>query len=223
MKLTFPLLNTTINVPVDDPMTVVKKNRRSVLRNKKPDKASEQFEEKDESEIFGAKEDQVTDKTEIAAADAQPVSPETAMQGLLMVEVVNVTHEKFRQTEEIKVIILEIWTKFRYCKNYDKKKKNRAELYYFVCFQALTQELIKTIRDIINMNPLYRESLQQMLHQGQRVVDNPVYLSDLGAALTGADARELQEVLEEMDVSYGAIFERFKIFQFQVKLLIVND
>lgn len=67
--------------------------------------------------------------------------------------------------------------------------------------QAMTQELIKTIRDIISMNPLYRESLQQMLHQGQRVVDNPVYLSDLGAALTGADAQELQQVLEEMDVS----------------------
>lgn len=51
------------------------------------------------------------------------------------------------------------------------------------------------------MNPLYREALQQMLHQGQKVVDNPVYLSDLGAALTGADAQELQQVLEEMDVS----------------------
>lgn len=62
--------------------------------------------------------------------------------------------------------------------------------------------MIKTIRDIINMNPLYRESLQQMLHQGQRVVDNPVYLSDLGAALTGAEAAELQAVLEETDVSY---------------------
>jgi len=57
------------------------------------------------------------------------------------------------------------------------------------------------MRDIISMNPLYRESLQQMLHQGQRVVDNPVYLSDLGAALTGADPQELQQVLEEMDVS----------------------
>lgn len=66
--------------------------------------------------------------------------------------------------------------------------------------QALTQELIKTIRDIISMNPLYREALQQMLHQGQKVVDNPVYLSDLGAALTGADAQELQQVLEEMDI-----------------------
>lgn len=40
-----------------------------------------------------------------------------------------------------------------------------------------------------------------MLHQGQRVIDNPVYLSDLGAVLTGAEPAELQEVLEEMDVS----------------------
>lgn len=60
------------------------------------------------------------------------------------------------------------------------------------------------------MNPLYRESLQQMLHQGQRVVDNPVYLSDLGAALTGADAQELQQVLEEMDVSASLILMYIK-------------
>jgi len=50
--------------------------------------------------------------------------------------------------------------------------------------KAMTQEVIKTIRDIIALNPLYRDSLQQMLQFGQRVVDNPVYLSDLGAALT---------------------------------------
>lgn len=86
---------------------------------------------------------------------------------LLMVEVENVVHHKFRQTEEVK---------------------------------ALTQEVIKTIRDIISLNPLYRDSLQQMMHQGQRVVDNPVYLSDLGAALTAAEGRELQEVLEELDI-----------------------
>ncbi|XP_076646497.1 lon protease homolog, mitochondrial isoform X4 [Halictus rubicundus] len=102
------------------------------------------------------------------SAESDSAQPQANTQPLLMVEVINITHEKFRQTEEIK---------------------------------ALTQELIKTIRDIISMNPLYRESLQQMLHQGQRVVDNPVYLSDLGAALTGADAQELQQVLEEMDIS----------------------
>ncbi|XP_073978605.1 lon protease homolog, mitochondrial-like isoform X2 [Rhodnius prolixus] len=91
----------------------------------------------------------------------------TQPQGVVMVEVENVQHEKFKTTEEVK---------------------------------ALTQEVIKTIKDIISLNPLYRESLQQMLHQGQRVVDNPVYLSDLGAALTGAEAAELQAVMEEMDI-----------------------
>ena len=66
--------------------------------------------------------------------------------------------------------------------------------------KALTQEVIKTIRDIISINPLYRDSLHHMMNQGQRVVDNPVYLSDLGAALTNADAAELQAVLEEIEI-----------------------
>lgn len=68
--------------------------------------------------------------------------------------------------------------------------------------KALTQEIIKTIRDIIALNPLYRESIQQMLHQGQRVVDNPVYLADLGAALTAAEPADLQQVIEETSVKF---------------------
>jgi Lon-like ATP-dependent protease len=39
-----------------------------------------------------------------------------------------------------------------------------------------------------------------MLHQGQRVVDNPVYLADLGAALTAAEPADLQQVIEETSV-----------------------
>merc|ERR1712223_2353426 len=66
--------------------------------------------------------------------------------------------------------------------------------------KALTQEVIKTIRDIIALNPLYRESLQQMLQLGQRVVDNPVYLSDLGAALTAGETKDLVDVLAEKDI-----------------------
>lgn len=58
--------------------------------------------------------------------------------------------------------------------------------------KALTAEIVKTIRDIISMNPLYRESLMQMIHSGQRITDNPIYLADLGAALTAAEAGELQ-------------------------------
>ena len=45
-----------------------------------------------------------------------------------------------------------------------------------------------------------RESISLLLQSGQRVVDNPVYLSDLGAALTNSDSKEQQEVLEELNV-----------------------
>lgn len=66
--------------------------------------------------------------------------------------------------------------------------------------KALTAEIVKTIRDIIALNPLYRESVLQMMQAGQRVVDNPIYLSDMGAALTGAESQELQDVLEEANI-----------------------
>ncbi|MEE6487212.1 hypothetical protein FKM82_014835 [Ascaphus truei] len=66
--------------------------------------------------------------------------------------------------------------------------------------KALTAEIVKTIRDIIALNPLYRESVLQMMQAGQRVVDNPIYLSDMGAALTGAESQELQDVLEEINI-----------------------
>ncbi|XP_015601441.1 lon protease homolog, mitochondrial isoform X2 [Cephus cinctus] len=156
--------------PHDDAASVVKKSRRASQRKKVESKPVEQnvkLEEPVEDTDVDVKTVNKPNESANNPEETSTSSSETSVQPLLMVEVVNVTHEKFRQTEEIK---------------------------------ALTQELIKTIRDIISMNPLYRESLQQMLHQGQRVVDNPVYLSDLGAALTGADAHELQQVLEEMDI-----------------------
>ncbi|XP_077254304.1 lon protease homolog, mitochondrial isoform X2 [Temnothorax americanus] len=158
----------TPKVEHDETMTSGKVNRRS-LRKKAENRVTDRTERTEKVSEAGSTEiklpiDSPEKSTEKPLDSSIPLS---GSQPVLMVEVVNVTHEKFKQNEEIK---------------------------------ALTQELIKTIRDIISMNPLYRESLQQMLHQGQRVVDNPVYLSDLGAALTGADAQELQQVLEEMDI-----------------------
>ena len=47
-------------------------------------------------------------------------------------------------------------------------------------FQATAAEVIKTIRDIIAMNPLYKESLSQLIEAGKRVVDNPTHLADFG-------------------------------------------
>nr|CAI5832994.1 unnamed protein product [Callosobruchus analis] len=144
LKLTFPSFKTTMHIFPEESEVA----RRRKLRNNRT-----------------VKKAPVEPKPAEDKTDTKAKTP--LKEGLLMAEVENVIHNKFRQTEEVK---------------------------------ALTQEVIKTIRDIISLNPLYRDSLQQMMHQGQRVVDNPVYLSDLGAALTAADSKELQEVLEEMDI-----------------------
>ena len=50
--------------------------------------------------------------------------------------------------------------------------------------QALAAEVIKTIRDIISLNPLYKEFLAQLIEGGKRVADNPVHLADFGKQQT---------------------------------------
>ncbi|CAG2063429.1 unnamed protein product [Timema podura] len=163
MIIKFPLFNTSIAVSVEESDL---ERRRRKRRKKRPlvvnalegDALEGEVEEKKEDEMQGEVSGPEVQEEGTGPQNATPPFPK--QQPVLMVEVENVNHDKFRQTEEVK---------------------------------ALTQEVIKTIRDIISMNPLYRESLQQMLNQGQRVVDNPVYLSDLGAALTGAEPAELQQ------------------------------
>ena len=51
------------------------------------------------------------------------------------------------------------------------------------------------------MNSLWRDNIAQMMSGSHRSADNPVYLCDLGAALTSAEPSEIQPVLEETDVS----------------------
>ncbi|KAK3925590.1 Lon protease-like protein, mitochondrial [Frankliniella fusca] len=167
MKLKFPN-NVTVDVSLED----IESDRRGLRKRRK--KRYNLNASETESVKTGSEKPETPDTTsaveELGKDDVTEGSNTEASSNepLLMVETENVSHNTFRQTEEIK---------------------------------ALTQEVIKTIRDIINLNPLYKESLQQMLHQGHRVVDNPVYLSDLGAALTGAEPGELQAVLEEMDIN----------------------
>ena len=43
-----------------------------------------------------------------------------------------------------------------------------------------------------------------MLQLGQKVVDNPVYLSDLGAALTAGDTKELMDVMVTIQTNVKA-------------------
>jgi Lon-like ATP-dependent protease len=46
--------------------------------------------------------------------------------------------------------------------------------------KAVAAEVIKTIRDIIALNQLYKESLAQLIEAGKKVVDNPTHLADFG-------------------------------------------
>uniref|UniRef100_A0A1I8PJX3 Lon protease homolog, mitochondrial n=1 Tax=Stomoxys calcitrans TaxID=35570 RepID=A0A1I8PJX3_STOCA len=190
----YPLFNIKMQIPADEtaqtgssskPSTDAE--RRKMSRKARPGRLNKREVPAESTTTTGTQEtiyDSNVKKTPLTPGDAKATSetPEATTNKespvneaetspdpmpVLMVEVVNVKHDNFQQTEEVK---------------------------------ALTQEVIKTIRDIVIMNPLYRESLQQMLHQNQRVVDNPVYLCDLGASLSAADPEELQKVMEEMDI-----------------------
>lgn len=105
MKLTFPLLNTTITVPVDDTMTSGKINRRS-FRKKGENRVTERTERTEKIGEVGSTE--IKSPTDLSEKSTEkPLdssNPHSGSQPVLMVEVVNVTHEKFKQTEEIKVI-----------------------------------------------------------------------------------------------------------------------
>lgn len=114
--MTFPIFNTSINVSVDEPVAEPKKSRRYVRSKRNelkvdPEEKSALEEIKQETVDVAGETDAKASATPAAAPiDAQtpPVQAipmDGSPQPLLMAEVVNVTHEKFRQTEEIKVII----------------------------------------------------------------------------------------------------------------------
>lgn len=156
-------LNTKIKIPADETDADKRRRKHRTQRVKKTISRNENNDDLPETEKLAleeAEKNKQEKRRPLAEGENQPV---------LMVEVENIKHENYKQTEEVK---------------------------------ALTQEVIKTIRDIITMNPLYRESLQQMLHQNQRVVDNPIYLCDLGASLSAADPAELQAIMEELNVRF---------------------
>lgn len=112
MKLTFPLFNATINVPVDDSAVTGKKGRRAVARNKKMEVKNSETETTEKLSETGSADTEIGEQNKNSSDDASSNSvkntetqttSDTSTQPLLMVEVVNMTHEKFRHTEEIKV------------------------------------------------------------------------------------------------------------------------
>lgn len=113
MKLTFPLLNTTITVPVDDIVSSGKISRRS-LRKKAENKIIEQAEKTEKvdegTEIKSPVNSEKTTEELLHTSVSQSGNPP-----ILIVEVINVTHEKFKQTEEIKVTHFMKITDLHYC------------------------------------------------------------------------------------------------------------
>lgn len=75
-----------------------------------------------------------------------------------------------------------------------KKPKETQEL------KALAAEVVKTIKDIISLNPLFKESMAQLIEAGKREVENPAHLADFGAMLCNASENDLQAILEELDI-----------------------
>ena len=88
MTIKYPLFNTSINVSLED--TELEKKRRKRRKKKVAVESSASGDEGEKSET---------------SSDSQETSTEesTKPQPILMIEVENVTHEKFRQTEEVKV------------------------------------------------------------------------------------------------------------------------
>lgn len=61
-----------------------------------------------------------------------------------------------------------------------KRSFNLSFSSFYDFLQAVAAEVIKTIRDIIALNQLYKESLAQLIEAGKKVVDNPTHLADFG-------------------------------------------
>lgn len=66
--------------------------------------------------------------------------------------------------------------------------------------KAITQEIVKTFRDIVSVNPLSSDVLHQILEENQYVIRDTIYLCDLGASITSATPEQLQNVMAEQAI-----------------------
>ncbi|CAH8602284.1 unnamed protein product [Heterobilharzia americana] len=154
------LVDDTVNYPVGKRNSLLRRAKRTTTKS---------TETLNSTETNYVKDDKfVSNQQNLDVDTTSPNNEGSTASPVLIGETINLYHDPYESTQEIK---------------------------------ALSAEIVKTIRDIISLNPVYRENVLAMLQAGQRVADNPIYLSDLGAALSGAgDPEELQAVLEEMNI-----------------------
>jgi len=95
--------------------------------------------------------------SQISEADVSPVVEAVPSSDILMVEVENINHDQFTVTEEVKVCYwVGVQTRLSGVPPISRLEKCCKDERLSSLFQALTAEIVKTIRDIIALNPLYR-------------------------------------------------------------------
>ena len=77
--------------------------------------------------------------------------------------------------------------------SYDKKSP---------VIRAVTSEIVNVFKDVASLNPLFRDQIStfSMSQSAGNIVEEPGKLADFAAAVSAGEIRELQDVLETMDV-----------------------
>ncbi|KAI9846033.1 MAG: ATP-dependent Lon protease pim1 [Thelocarpon superellum] len=68
--------------------------------------------------------------------------------------------------------------------------------------RAVTSEIVNVFKEVANLNPLFRDQIStfSMSQSAGNVIDEPAKLADFAAAVSAGEIRELQDVLETLDV-----------------------
>lgn len=68
--------------------------------------------------------------------------------------------------------------------------------------RAVTSEIVNVFKEVANLNPLFRDQIStfSMSQSAGNVIDEPAKLADFAAAVSAGEVKELQDVLETLDV-----------------------
>lgn len=68
--------------------------------------------------------------------------------------------------------------------------------------KAVTSEIVNVFKDVANLNPLFRDQIStfSMSQSAGNVIEEPAKLADFAAAVSAGELKELQEVLETLNV-----------------------
>ena len=83
--------------------------------------------------------------------------------------------------------------------------ENLAELPYdkkSPIIRAVTSEIVNVFKEVANLNPLFRDQIStfSMSQSAGNVIDEPAKLADFAAAVSAGEVKELQDVLETLDI-----------------------